>query len=131
MDFKCYDRADRKNDGKPQLSYVDLKSLEPCARALEYGANKYSRNNWKKGQPASQILDSLMRHISALQDGEEVDAESGLPHIAHIQANAMFLGHKSTKNDLLTSEVKCKHEWSNFGSGYACVYCGKVDYLML
>jgi hypothetical protein len=89
----------RYNEGKPQYSYVDLTCLEPCARVLEFGAKKYSRDNWRKGMPTEQLLDSLMRHISALQRGELVDPESGISHIGHIQANAMFLGNKNNSHD--------------------------------
>lgn len=88
-------RADRYNEGKPKYSLVDLQSFEDTARVLEFGAKKYSRNNWKKGLPMTEILDSLLRHISALQAGELIDPESGLPHIGHIGCNAMFLGYIS------------------------------------
>lgn len=93
--------ADRKNSGKPQLSLIDLKSLEDCARVLEFGAKKYSRDNWKKGLTVSSILDSLLRHVSDLQNGETIDNESGLPIIGHIQCNALFLGGKLNINDLV------------------------------
>lgn len=94
--------ADRKNDGKPKYSLLDLQCLEPCVRALEYGLQKYNkRNGWKKGFPVSELLDSLIRHISQLLAGEEKDKESGLSHICHIQANALFLGNiKNNIDDL-------------------------------
>lgn len=92
--------AIRYNQGKPEFSYIDLNALEDCARVLEFGAKKYSRNNWDKGFPISSILNSMMRHIAALQRGEEIDEESGLPHVGHIQCNAMFLGCKNNTNDL-------------------------------
>ena len=99
------EQAMRFNEGKPQYSLIDLKSLEPMARVLEFGAKKYARDNWKKGLPMSQILDSMMRHIAAMQDGEYIDPESGLPHIGHIQCNALFLGGKNTKIDIEFSEI--------------------------
>jgi len=93
-------QAKRYNQGKPQLSLVDLTCLEPCAKILEFGLQKYGRNNWKKGSPISQLLDSLLRHISRLQAGEFIDSESGLPHIGHIQANALFLGNSKNTDDM-------------------------------
>lgn len=93
-------QAMRFNEGKPQYSLVDLSSLEPCARVLEFGAEKYARNNWKKGMPMAKIIDSMLRHISALQKGEMLDPESGLSHIGHIQCNALFLGGPNVENDL-------------------------------
>lgn len=59
-------------------------------QVLEFGANKYSPDNWKKGMPREQILNSAMRHLTAIMDGEEIDQESGLPHIGHLMCNGMF-----------------------------------------
>lgn len=39
----------------------------------------------------STVLASLKRHIHAFESGEDVDAESGLGHMAHAMCNAMFL----------------------------------------
>ena len=83
--------AERHNTGKPQWSLVDWESMEPLVRVLEFGAQKYARDNWKKGMPVNEIAESLLRHLFALMSGEETDPESGLPHTGHIQANAMFL----------------------------------------
>lgn len=95
--------AERKNSGKPQLSYIDLKCFEDCAKVMEFGAKKYARNNWKKGMPQTQLIDSLLRHVAQLLSGEEFDQESGLSHIGHIQCNSMFLGNPNNVKDL-TSE---------------------------
>ncbi len=35
-----------------------------------------------------QYLGALLRHISAVLDGEDCDPSSGLPHVAHIRATA-------------------------------------------
>lgn len=92
--------AMRFNESKPKLSLLPLKELEPAARVLEFGANKYERDNWKKGLKFTEILDSLMRHIGDLQSGEWIDPESGLPHIGHIQCNAIFLAGENNEIDL-------------------------------
>jgi hypothetical protein len=84
------DTALRYNTGKPQWHLVDMKALEPMIRVLEYGAKKYSPDNWRKGMPREMVLDCLMRHVVALLDGEENDPESGLPHMGHVMCNAMF-----------------------------------------
>lgn len=80
--------AARKNAGKPKLSMVMRGAAEGIARVAEFGANKYSRDNYRKGFPDSSIFDSMMRHILAYTNGEEFDAESGLCHLDHIAWNA-------------------------------------------
>lgn len=94
------EKALRYNDKKPRWSLIHYKSLEPLVRVLEYGCEKYSRDNWKKGLDKAEILDSMQRHIVALMDGQENDLESGLPHIGHIMANAMFYSHFSEGDSL-------------------------------
>jgi hypothetical protein len=80
----------RYNNGKLRWSLVHFKSIEPLVRVLMFGATKYDDNNWKKGLPPKEVLESMQRHLAALIDGEINDPESGLPHIGHIQCNAMF-----------------------------------------
>lgn len=87
---KEQEKALRYNAGKLQWGLVHFKSLEPMVRVLEYGTKKYSKDNWKKGLDKTEILESMMRHIIALFEGENTDPESGELHIGHIMANAMF-----------------------------------------
>lgn len=88
-------QAKRYNQGKPQYSLIDYSALEPLVRVLEFGADKYSRDNWRKGLDQKELLNSLMRHVGDLIDAvnekrAEIDHESMLPLIGHIMANAMF-----------------------------------------
>lgn len=85
------EQALRYNQGKPQWSLVDFDSLEGLVHVLEYGARKYSKDNWKKGMPVTQVSESLMRHLFAFLRGDDIDPESGCRHISHVMCNAMFL----------------------------------------
>lgn len=91
-------QALRYNTGKLQWSMVDFKSLEPMVKVLEFGAQKYDRDNWKKGFDRRQVLESMMRHLTSLMDGEDIDNESGISHMGHIQCNAMFFNYHE-RND--------------------------------
>lgn len=103
------ERARRDNKGKPRWSLVDFESLEPMVSVLEYGAGKYGRDNWKKGLPIEEVCESMLRHIFKLLQGEETDQESGLPHIGHIQANAMFMGFEMNKKIEDLTEILNKY----------------------
>lgn len=88
-------QALRYNTGKPELSYIldVMPALKDMVAVLEFGANKYERNNWQNGFPKDKLLDSMLRHIDAFYSGEDVDPESGLPHVGHILCNAALLGY--------------------------------------
>lgn len=83
----------RFNEGKRKWSYVDFKALEPMVQVLEFGAKKYAPFNWMKGLDKTEILESAQRHLIAMFAGEEIDPESGLPHIGHLLCNGMFYSH--------------------------------------
>ncbi|WP_419900664.1 dATP/dGTP diphosphohydrolase domain-containing protein [Roseomonas sp. USHLN139] len=51
--------------------------------ALLNGALKYGRSNWRHaGVRASIYYDALRRHMDRWFEGEEVDADDGVPHLA-------------------------------------------------
>lgn len=83
----------RYNQGKAPMSMVieARYALEGLSQVLAFGAEKYARGNWHKGLKHTEIADSLLRHLSAYLAGEDNDPESGLPHVDHIQFNAMAL----------------------------------------
>jgi hypothetical protein len=68
---------------KPKLSLIPRAALEEEARVFEFGANKYGRDNYKKGMAYSRLIDAALRHIIAFSDGENLDAESSLSHLGH------------------------------------------------
>ena len=81
----------RYNDHKPDFSLIPLWTLEDEARVWEYGKRKYAAWNWAKGMDWSVPFACAMRHLSAWQRGEELDRESGLPHLAHAMCNLRML----------------------------------------
>lgn len=83
--------AARYNDGKADYSLVPIVALEDCAKVFDYGRKKYNEWNWLKGQQWSHPYASLMRHLSAWQQGEDIDPESGLPHLGHAMCNMVML----------------------------------------
>lgn len=86
-------QADRYNDGKPKLSYVLQfpNAIKGLSYVCDKGAVKYKRYNWKKGLPFTEVADSLLRHLTAVLDGEDYDPEDGIPHIDRVVWNALAL----------------------------------------
>ena len=76
---------------KPRMDLLDPEWLEDTAQVLTFGANKYSSHNWRKGMDYSRLIAAAYRHLGAINKGEDIDPESGLPHTAHLSCCIMFL----------------------------------------
>lgn len=82
----------KHDSGKPRYSLLPLGTINKVIQVLEYGAKKYSENNWMKVPDSKhRYFDATMRHIDAWWKGETYDSESGLPHLAHAAACILFL----------------------------------------
>lgn len=83
-------KAIRYNEGKREWGLVHFKSIEPMVEVLEKGAKKYAANNWMGGFDRTKLLESAMRHLTALIDGEDNDPDFGGSHIGNLMCNCMF-----------------------------------------
>lgn len=81
------------DDEKVDLSILPRAGLDAAARAFMYGAKKYARDNYKQGMKFSRLVSALMRHVTAWNEGEDRDSESGLSHVDHTLACAMMLAY--------------------------------------
>lgn len=75
------------------LESLRLEDIEEATHVFTYGAKKYKAWNWAKGFNWSIPLACAVRHTMAIINGEEVDAESGRKHIAHVVCNLFMLIH--------------------------------------
>jgi hypothetical protein len=86
-------QAERFNTNKPKLSFIlDFpRAITEVCRVAEMGAEKYNRNNWKKGLLFTEVEDSLLRHLLDFHNGRDMDEESGLETLAHAVWNGLAL----------------------------------------
>ena len=78
--------------GKVPMQLIPPVADELMARVLEGGAAKYGVFNWRERSIAIQTyIGAIMRHTAAIRRGEDIDTESGLPHMAHIMATAAIV----------------------------------------
>lgn len=82
----------KHDGGKLDYTLVPWDGLEDVVRVLEFGANKYSRDNWRKVENAeARYMAAAFRHMVAHQGGEVNDPESNLPHLAHAGCCILFM----------------------------------------
>ena len=74
-----------------QYGLIPVRALREVARVYGYGAQKYAPNNWRKGYPWTWAYDAMQRHLNSFWEGEELDPESGLPHLAHAVFHCLTL----------------------------------------
>ena len=65
------------------------------------GALKYGRSNFRAvGVKASIYVDAAKRHLDAWFEGEDLDPDSGLPHLSHALACCAILAEALAKKNL-------------------------------
>jgi hypothetical protein len=77
-----------KHDGeKPPLAYIPKAALWAEGMAFKHGALKYDKFNYKNGLEVTRTISAALRHIMQFLDGENLDEESGAPHLGCARAN--------------------------------------------
>jgi hypothetical protein len=76
---------------------VPLHLIPPAAQieeaiVLAHGAGKYGPYNWREKRICQTVyIAATLRHLMQHLDGEDIDPESGRPHIAHARATLGIL----------------------------------------
>jgi hypothetical protein len=71
--------------------------IRAIAEVLTFGAKKYDAHNWRGGLEYSRLIGAAYRHLSAYNDGEDKDPETGLSHLAHLGCCVLFLLEQEAK----------------------------------
>jgi hypothetical protein len=83
--------------GKLRMDLLPPDAISALATILTDGAAKYNPRNWEKGMDWSRPYAALLRHLMAWWGGEDIDPESGHPHMWHVLCNAVFLTSYQTR----------------------------------
>ncbi len=85
------DTGGEKGQKLAQVGAVDPAALLEVGKVAGFGTEKYARYNFAKGYAWSLSFDAMMRHVLAFWNGEDIDPESGLPHMAHAGWHSLAL----------------------------------------
>lgn len=99
--------AKKYDEGKSRMDLVPLDTIEAVGNILKFGAQKYGDNTWQELPDFwKRYKAALLRHLAAIDKGELIDQESGLPHIDHVLCNAIFLSWGFHHGKAVTTPIK-------------------------
>ncbi len=78
-----------KGSKDERFDLIPYGALAKVARHYGIGARKYAPWNWRRGYDWSLSLGALGRHYAAFMDGEDIDPETGSPHMAAVAFHAL------------------------------------------
>lgn len=79
------------DSGKRRVDLVPTEAINALADILTAGAVKYGEHNWRYGMDWSRVYGAAQRHLLAFWGGDDIDDESGMPHLWHALTNIAFL----------------------------------------
>ena len=92
---------------KPSLSAVPMRSVYEMSKAMNDGASKYGRFNWRGNSVTScTYIDAALRHLNSWQDGENTAQDSGVHHLAHAMACLSIIIDAELGGNLIDSRSK-------------------------
>ena len=111
-----------KNDlGKNRLDLIPPEAIEVIGRAFTHGAIKYGAHNYRKGVDYSRLYSAALRHLNAFWGGEDIDADSGLPHLALAGSEICMLIAMGAECD---DRYKCRRSLGRCGKFELRSRCG-------
>jgi len=83
----------RKDDaGKRPWHLLPWTAIGLISDVMAYGAGRYGAESWRHvPEWRDRYFSALMRHWDEYRQGNLIDPDSGLSHMAHFACNALFL----------------------------------------
>lgn len=109
-----------RTDNKVMMELLPFRELEEIARVYTAGAKKYGPNRWQNLPDGYQrYKGALLRHLTELEKGNDIDEDTGCMHAAQIAWNAIAMLHfkmneMENKNVMILSEEEKKDTHKSF-----------------
>ncbi len=97
---------------KVAFSTLSMPVIAEMAVGMTEGGMKYGRHNYRNaGIRASVYYDAAMRHLTAWWEGEDIDKDSGLSHIAKAMTTLMVLRDAQLRDMVTDDRPPSSEEW--------------------
>ena len=90
----AYSEWTKQVQDKIQWRLLPIAATNEVLKVFMYGAKKYLPGNWEKVENMDQAItywEAAIRHLMKWQEGESIDPESGLSHLAHAGCDVLIL----------------------------------------
>lgn len=129
MESKKNDRQ----DGKVMMELLPFRELEEIAKVFTAGAKKYGKNTWQNLPDGyERYKGALLRHLTEIEKGNEIDEDTGCMHAAQVAINAIFMLHfkmNERENVMILSEEEKKDAHKSFDRNVGETFSFKGDIL--
>ena len=93
---------------KPSAQFIPPIAIIEESVVMALGAAKYGAFNWQDDPvDATTYYSAAIRHLLQWFSGEDVDAESGASHLAHVRACMAILMDAKASDRLIDDRPKC------------------------
>lgn len=101
--------------GKVPFSTVPTQVMAEVGLAMMEGALKYGRHNYREaGCRTSVYYDAAMRHMTAFWEGQDIDPDSGLPHIVKTIASLSVLRDCQLNGNAIDDRPPSMPSWDDW-----------------
>jgi len=92
----------KHDTGKDRWDLLPWDIVQDVVKVLTFGSTKYAPGNWKHVEPyQDRYFAACMRHLTAWRNGERIDKETKLSHLAQAISNLIFLAWKDKHGQAL------------------------------
>jgi len=95
---KLFPTGVKHDEGKPRMDLIPPDVEEALGIILTYGSQEYGDRNWELGLEWGRVYAAARRHMGKFWRGEDIDKDSGLPHIDHALCCLVFLSAYRMRN---------------------------------
>lgn len=83
----------KADEGKLQYDLIPARAFEEVVAVMTFGAKKYAADNWRAGTGFGfrRCFGALCRHAWAWFRGQDLDAETGIHHLAAVAFYCLIL----------------------------------------
>lgn len=99
---------------KERFDLLPPRPLFLLAKLYTKGAKKYADRNWENGMDWNRLFGAIQRHLWKFWNGENIDQETGVPHVINAAWSCFALCEYMFTHKELDNRPKLKQTFEDF-----------------